>query len=473
MKHIHFPIFEYPKKVSPISSVTKTRSVIRKNQYDINVTYNLFELKYRWPIRLNKTYVRTVLEITDLDYIIKMINNFKSNKDLLYDINLDKGHMERFDEFRKVYDKQLDFDCVCLGMFTSQFSYMFYIGLLIKQNNPNIDIIVGGSHIIDSNLTVELFEFIKIFDYIIVGDIEEAICLYEENKLTKYKRYNATYDLKKIDIPIYYPNEIINYEHILVETSRGCINKCGFCSNYKDIYRKIPIEIIEKSFLTYNDYNNTTGVYIQASSINIHNREFIKIVDMLNRINNRLLIHSFSTFTEFDISFLDSMYSAGFRKLFFGLDAVHSEKRKMLNIENKIPDNIEEIIEACIEKNIMISIPLIWGFPHETREVFDYEMKYIKDLYDRYPIKLFVTYYMHKPGSEIYCDIEKYGIEYIYWDEMKCYDNMLNEIITRVPKLYKCNIPMDEFKCRYDSILKIDNRFRSLFTENLWDGENF
>jgi radical SAM superfamily enzyme YgiQ (UPF0313 family) len=108
--------------------------------------------------------------------------------------------------------------------------YVSYLNLLkvlkyIKEIYSKIIIFIGGIAIADKISILEKYDFI---DYIFVGESDNIVPNVLQSTSQQKIHYSENIvDFNKLDFPIL-PNNISN--SISIQSSRGCINNCSFCS---------------------------------------------------------------------------------------------------------------------------------------------------------------------------------------------------------------------------------------------------
>lgn len=305
----------------------------------------------------------------------------------------------------EVLDFFNDWDLVDLKVFANSFDPDFFavsstlesldIKMLseyiqyLKQLNPNIKIIGGGT---------SLFNYIEGIDVFYKGNAEGAI-----EDIVKYLKtgyLNLTYlktneagqtfvdcdkfypefDLERLRTTYIESDFIESHENLVLEFSRGCIFKCVFCNfahigkTDKDKYIRDKEDIKAEILENYQKY----GVTHYTFSDDTFNDNVIK-ADMLYEISQELPFElRIMLYLRIDLlraqNNIDKLYKAGIRGFFIGVESPSPEggravrkgfsgeplKNFIREIKNKYPD-------------IVITWGFILGLPTDTYEsVYDY-----------------------------------------------------------------------------------------------------
>ena len=248
----------------------------------------------------------------------------------------------------KIYDTINEFkpDIIGLTAMTFQYSTAKKIANVIKENFKNIIIVLGGYHATLMYNEIYNSEDKKYFDIIVrkegeitfndlVNKIENKKNL-SEIKGISYCINNKVYhspdaeiiDLNKINIPDrtllknsthYWYNFILNkYESATVlETSRGCIYSCKFCSitkMYGKSFRKYDLNRVIKDLYSIKENNNNIErIILIDDNITLDLERLEKLCDLI--IKNGF--NSFKYFTaSFDL-FIISLFLKTFKLFLF------------------------------------------------------------------------------------------------------------------------------------------------------------
>jgi len=318
-----------------------------------------------------------------------------------------------------------------------------------KDLNPNLKVVVGGAN-------ARLLKQDPNLDHVILGQGETSTVA-----ITNSIKNNEP--IKKIlsetDFPYegfttstieYQPQDIIfPGEHLSIEFSRGCIFKCKFC-NYPLLGKKLwdfvkSPKLIAQEIQRNYDLFSTQGYMIADDTVN----DSVEKVEALHKELTQLPFKlTLSAYARVDLIIahphtLDLMYEMGFRSLFFGVESFNYETAKAIG-KGMPPEKIKQgLIDIKARyPDILITLAIIFGLPHETRETMEEAIEYFKTC----PAdNITVSPYFINPESTIGQNPSTYGYvvngpkdwtnEYTSWAECEELTNKAQEVLGPKNKL--------------------------------------
>ena len=326
----------------------------------------------------------------------------------------------------KIYDTINEFkpDIIGLTAMTFQYSTAKKIANVIKENFKNIIIVLGGYHATLMYDEIYNSEDKKYFDIIVrkegeitfndlVNKIENKKNL-SEIKGISYCIDNKVYhnpdaeiiDLNKINIPDrtflkdsihYWYNFILNkFETATVlETSRGCIYSCKFCSitkMYGKSFRKYDLNrVIDDLYNIKENNNNIERILIIDDNITLDIERLEKLCDLIikNGFNSfKYFIQASSIGLSKSKTLIKKLKSAGIDYIFIGIENVDKNNLNVLG-KGDIVDRSKLAVKYLNRYGIASWGGGIIGAPEDSK-------KEIKNLYKTYK-KYKVTF----PGIQI------------------------------------------------------------------------
>lgn len=229
-----------------------------------------------------KAYVSQFDEICE-DYDIEIVNyNIKKNIDKA----LKKVKSEHYD--------LLAFSCYAWNI--------DHVIALSKAADDMIPIIFGGPEISENNL--DIFKGINNEKYAIVGEGEKSfkdLLMYYAGRKSDFKFsiekgnlhiIGLTDEDEMLDLgtlpSVYqetFPNELIRFREVLVETQRGCLYRCAYCNGNKG-FKKIRYFPLERVY-----YDLEKIIENDPSEIRFIDSMFASDKDRAKQILNFLLVH--------------------------------------------------------------------------------------------------------------------------------------------------------------------------------------
>lgn len=270
--------------------------------------------------------------------------------------------------------------------------------------NPDIPILFGGIDCFPREIGTGLFSINqKVPDIILQGEAEESLPLF----LKEYKQTQCYYtsipgfayrmkgkDSQKIIVngALIVPNLFnmkmtADYSQFEFDEypqkgsfptflSRGCINRCNFCSespNFSKFRNRNP-EIVIKEILSgvqiVSKISSFPMVKFSDSLINGNIKVLSEFIDLL--ITNDIKIRWAGQMyfrEELTFEFLKKMYNSGFRGAFWGLESGSQEIINLMNKNYQIKTAIR-IIEDSHLIGIKNFLPVMVGYPGESAKNF-------------------------------------------------------------------------------------------------------
>jgi|TARA_Y100000310_G_C20701447_1_gene830347 radical SAM superfamily enzyme YgiQ (UPF0313 family) len=312
----------------------------------------------------------------------------------------------------------------CFSVMSCQVLNALKLASKIKEQNKDIKIVIGGSHI--ASTKEELFKYTKDVDYLMYGEAEKAF----------YDLYNAKNeeDLSKISGLIYRSEDTIKinpnvpitnldelpfpdlnlvkldkYNAYYVKSlpvatimgTRGCVFRCTFCDQFATMGRQFrhrsPKNIVDE--IEHNLKNFNTKDIIFKDSTFTSNKEWV--YEICKEIMDRGLKINWSCNTRVsmvDKDLLKAMKDAGSYMMAFGIEA---GSQHVLNLMKK-GTRVEQAYEAtklCKQAGIETTGYFMIGNPGEKEEDALKTIKLSKEIdLDYASFGLTIAY----PNTEIY-----------------------------------------------------------------------
>ncbi len=347
-------------------------------------------------------------------YLSESLSTAQIEHDLL-DLGLTGPRHEKALLIRKIREYQPDI----LGISMMTLGYQEHYRLLseIKEEFPELKIVVGGAHV--STFRESVLHACTAIDYGCVLEGEETIVeLCDGHKLEDirgllYRRntevgYTGNRLFKKqldsIKFPRYEKCEFENYSaNVPVVTSRGCPYSCTYCPVHLAIGRQFRarsaqsvVEEIgywyQRGFRQFSMWDD--NFTLKASRVH-------QICDCLEDKGYPGLSISIPNGVRgdrVDEGMLTRMFKVGFRQLSFGVESASDDVLKALKKGERVADNEQAIAAAC-RIGFEVNLYFIIGSPGETWNDFEKSLA----LADRYPVAEARFYTLIPfPGTELF-----------------------------------------------------------------------
>jgi radical SAM superfamily enzyme YgiQ (UPF0313 family) len=425
---------------------------------------------FREP-NLGLLYLAAILELNNIPTDILDLEQF-----------LDFTELEIKEQIR---EKAIEYQIFGITCLTNTFHLAVDIARIIKKENKNSIIILGGPHV--TFMYESILENDKItenlIDFICIGEAEKSflklikilISKIQSNKpLEIYKdklqsikafayidskghlNVNAdTYelDLENLPLPARYklPQDYYYYTIANVIVNRGCPNQCSFCSRQK-LFKKTKIR-------------STSSISTEIRDIiSMQTYTHINFYDNIN-INNDFFKDFCNMFIEYELKIpwgceirVDTiededaylLREAGCQLIATGIESASIDVLRK-NFKYQEPKRVLEGILNLKKYKIPIQAYFVLGLPGETEETFQETIDYINTLpldeHDKVNYFIATPY----PGSRLWDDKEQFDINIIETNFAK-YD--CEHLIFETKELNR--IKLEDF---YHTAKKIENRF--------------
>jgi anaerobic magnesium-protoporphyrin IX monomethyl ester cyclase len=360
--------------------------------------------------------------------------------------------------------------------FSSHFSNIFPVLMLaekIKNINPEKIILIGGPEASEKYINY------KCIDFIVPGEGEITLLelmdsingsrMFNKIKGLIYRAGNRVINtgerpfienLDMLPFPVFqnFSENKYNYECIPIAGSRGCINRCSFCteSRFWKCFRSRSGESIFNEFV---EQRKRYGIFqsngelrefaFMDSLINANMKELMNFCNLMieNKINSpwvgKVAVSENLTKEAFEI-----MKKAGCKKLMFGIESGSTPVLEKMQKKYKIPTG-EKVLKDAYDSGIEVMIYILIGFPNETYEDFVETKQFILRNKDSINEVVPGVGCQVEKDSDIFMNRDNYGI---CWDETKekSAENWFNEFSSYEIRVERVN-ELVEF-CKLENI---------------------
>lgn len=350
--------------------------------------------------------------------IVSLAGNLKNHKVKTVDLILHKPFIRKF--VKDIIDSFKP-HIVGLSAMTFQFHSLVKIAHLIRELSPDILVAAGGYHASLMAHEITSADPDIPLDFIIRGEgeltfqelvnsIEGNISDFKDIKGISYKKDAMWFhnpdrgllDLASIALPdrssrtnsgFYYLNMPVD----VVETSRGCVFNCKFCSItqvYGNSFRKYPLSRIIADLKNIKE-RGTRAVFFADDNITYdisHFRSLCKaIID--ERLND---IFYTTQATALGIAnnpeLVSDMRRANFKSVFVGFESM--DPASLHNLKKPTNPDINQKAAELLKKNgIAVIAGIIVGYPNDTAESIQQNFRLLRKLKPDGIVAQFLTPY--------------------------------------------------------------------------------
>jgi len=333
------------------------------------------------------------------------------------------------------YVKTADIEWIGITATTPQLPAAVKIAKTIRENAPNLRIVLGGPHVTLTYSAVKVEKKLnrpegrahkaaehleKFFDVLISGDGEMAVfeafdplcakVIDADDHKGKFFMTDAIYESTAqparhlVDLKSYkYSIEGVSATSLIAQL--GCPFNCGFCGgrNSKSlrlIRTRSEQSIVDEVRWLYENYGYT-GFMFYDDELNV-NKNFVgllnRLIDLQKELGVEFRLRGFVKAELFTEEQAIAMYKAGFRWILSGFEAAHP--RILTNIDKiaKLEDNTR-VVELAHKHGLKVKALMSVGHPGESEEtIMAIRDWLIKMKVDDFDCTVITTY----PGTPYY-----------------------------------------------------------------------
>lgn len=306
---------------------------------------------------------------------------------------------------------------------------------------PHTCFIAGGPEVVERHISGA--KGLEGFNYLFVGEAEETLLTFlndlpNVNSLEKNKAIGNTksrLNLNELAYPDYSDYIFSNYQQkngVSIETSRGCIAQCSFCSEtYYWKFRSLEAIRVVDEIEYQMDKFKVDRFWFVDSLINGDIKNFERIVDLIIERNLKIQWNSYARCNgKMDLAFLTKVKKSGCTCLSYGVESgsqkILDDMRKKVKVHE-----IEENLINTTEAGIFPHVNWLIGFPTEEPIDFLHSLQLLFN--SRSGLQAISLGYGAGPaaGSHIATDPEIYNISPNSYFNHWATNNLRNTIVHR------------------------------------------
>ena len=262
------------------------------------------------------------------------------------------------------------------------------------------------------------YVFANLADSLIRDKIEidkvNGIAFKKDGEIFLTEHNNRIENLDELEFPNRDLIDLNKYVYpITISTARGCPGKCMFCSSKSYWGNKIAFrspENIIKEVLQMKEKYSINMFFIIDDTFTINVSRAIKFCKLLNETNEKFIWGCESRADVASIELLNSLYSAGCRKIQFGMESGNNDILKKIG-KDVTTEQIENAVKIASEIGFDINISFIIGHAFDTHETVMQTINFALKLREKYKINLFASINTPYPGTKLYKQMDQYGIK--------------------------------------------------------------
>ena len=334
---------------------------------------------------------------------------------------------------------------VGFSVWTSNYlTTLLFAAHLKRLGNPPV-IVAGGPQLTESRASAALALRSGLFDGVVLGEGEATLLDAYSQARERGSLLGATIPgaatlaedgspryapkrtlLKPVDIalPAFDQMPLLAYQQGGLRTvpyhlSRGCTNKCTFCSEWTFWERFRPGDADQTLHGVAELQRRYGAEYIEFtdSLVNGHQGRLRTFVEGM--IRKRISV-SWGGFMRADVDeeLARSMKRSGCDVVFVGVESMSDETLVLMNKKRTSLQNVSAI-RALLDAKIRVVAGLIPGFPGDERAAFMDTARQLRSLQQRYrgALRINVEPFIVSPGQPLFVDLANIGLSGIPWND--------------------------------------------------------
>ncbi len=326
---------------------------------------------------------------------------------------------------------------------------------LLKKNNPQIKIFLGGPEVSPRAEEILLKE--RAVDIVVRGEGEAAFLELVEafsqgsillsrikgisfRKVKKIIHNPDRPNIAKLEtIPSPYLYGLVNLKDknildVPLETTRGCLYRCSYCYYHKNFtcVRRFPLKRVEEE-LKFILSQCPSEVYLMDATFNANQKRARKILKIFQRYNRGSSLH-LELMAEFvDERMAEALGKIGSLNIEIGIQSTNPKTLKVINRPFD-KEKFQKGIRFLNKFNLSYEIQLIDALPFQS---YDDLKKSLDWLYDLHPVKLVILRLSVLAGTVLRQQAVSYGIKHSFRAPYHAYQSnaMSRANVLKVDKL--------------------------------------
>ena len=189
-----------------------------------------------------------------------------------------------------------------------------------------------------------------------------------------------------------------------LETSRGCVHDCEFCSITKVMgrgYRKREVSDVIADIETID----STHLFFVDDAFGLHRSFVKKLLEEMIPLRKIWVGQGIISLAE-DIELLRLMKCSGCIGFLVGFESVQEQTQKQMSKLRNSAIDFSEAVQRFHDEGIAIMGAFVFGFDHEDKDVFDQTFEFImKHKVDYLQLRILIPF----PGTRLYWRLLKEG----------------------------------------------------------------
>lgn len=429
--------------------------------------FDFLDLRLGVPDSYSPTYTYTgafadafVFDIPDLPLVLQLIQSFNDGEPLMPQHTallerycLERGLSLRYLHnylcslnryFAHVFEQIPNIRFIGFSVWTTNYLSTLVAAAHLKRRRDPPFIIAGGPQVSSSQSSAELGLRSGLFDVVAVGEGEQTLLdvynaflrdgrvgegipgtLCRTTSGAFSRSHRPLMPLTSLPTPSFAEMHVAAYQTedkhrtLPLQFSRGCTDKCEFCSEWQFWERFRPdtaehtVEQIER---VKRDYGATFIIFMDSLLNGIPKR----LVEFCELLLSRSVDIRWASFmrAQMDAKTAALLARAGCHDVFVGVESFSDETLALMRKRRTSADNIQAV-EAFLAAGIDVTAGFVPGFPGDSRDRFVASALVLRDIQERYRgrFEIHDEAFVVQPGAPIFSKLADMGLTGRRWAE--------------------------------------------------------
>ena len=428
--------------------------------------FGFLDLRLGTPTCYEATYTATgvfgesfVMDVPDLPLVLQLLAVLDANRpytiqvgELIERYCLERGisasylasYLTALNRYYELaFAKYRNIDFIGFSVWTSNLlSTLLAAHHLKRRANPPF-IVAGGPQLTESPASAALPLHSGLFDAVVQGEGEETLralyTAFDENARKRVEGVAGTQyvdsrsgqlvtaprpllKLESLPLPSFDEMAVDEYQTdddrtLPFQLSRGCTDKCTFCSEWVFWQRFRPGDFVNAAAGVEHlrSFYGATYIAFTDSLLNGSRNRLQGFAEELLRQQTKVKWGGFMR-ADMDDALAQLLHRAGCREAFIGVESFDDETLEAMNKRRTEADN-QRALRAFLRAGIFVVAGLIPGFPGDSRRGFMHSVSELRRLQTEFPGRLRVNTEVFRvsPGLPLYQDLEGIGLRPQKW----------------------------------------------------------
>lgn len=429
--------------------------------------FDFIDLRLGAPPAYSPTYNYTgifgdawVFDIPDLPLVLQLLDNVWKGSGLEWKRTatfdrycIERGISPKYllsyltaldNYFATTFSQIRDIDFVGFTTWTTNFlSTLMAAANLKRRPNPPF-IVAGGPQVTGSPSSAQLGLRSGLFDVVALSEGEETLfdlynnftrgrgvpqgipgTMWLDSGTGQFRQAERTLmKISELPAPSFAEMHFEAYQKdsdrmVPFQLSRGCTDKCEFCSEWvfwRRFRPDMPEHAVEKIKELQRDYGADFVVFTD-SLLNGVPKRLVEFAERLVTDKVDIIWAGFMR-AQMDPETAKLLARAGCHDVFVGIESFSDETLELMRKRRTKAQNIEAV-EAFLGAGIGVTAGFVPGFPGDSREAFTQSAIVLRDLQDKFPGRLEIQCeaFVVQPNAPIYQKLEQMGLVGKGWDD--------------------------------------------------------